>query len=58
MAGEKYKQINSYAPRNASLFGAPAERVAASQQGFNVGYRDNRDIQFALREGASYVSNR
>lgn len=58
LAGDRYKQVDAYDPRSPAVFATAAERIAASQQGFNLGFRDNRDIRFAVQEGASYVSTR
>jgi hypothetical protein len=57
-AGDKFRQIGSFDEKDANFHGTPAERVAASQQGFNVGFYEDRDAKFAFRSGADYVSLR
>jgi|SRR5882724_1385480 len=57
-SGDKFKQIGTYDPRNITYFGTASERAGALQQGFNAGYSEDRDIQFAVRAGVDYVVTR
>ncbi len=57
-AGDKFRQIGTYDDKNPNFHGTPEERVAASQQGFSVGFYDGRGAKIAFDLGVSYVDTR
>jgi hypothetical protein len=57
-AGDKFRQIGSQDDKDPDFHGTPQERIAASQQGFNVGFFETRDANFAFQSGMDYVSRR
>jgi hypothetical protein len=57
-AGDKFRQIGTFDDKDPMFHGTPAERVAASQQGFVVGFYEGRDAKFAFESGVKYVSDR
>jgi hypothetical protein len=57
-AGDQIRQIGDYDVKAPDHHGTPAERVAASQQGFNVGFFEGKDAHFAYQSGKDYVSIR
>jgi hypothetical protein len=55
-AGDKFRRIGTYDEKNPDFHGTPHERVAASQQGFSVGFYDGRGAQVAFELGMGYVA--
>lgn len=57
-AGDKFRQIGSFDDKDPMFHGTPTDRVAASQQGFVVGYYEGKDAKFAFASGMKYVADR
>ena len=54
-AGDLFNRLGDYNTQSRNHHGTPKERVAASEEGFKVGYLQNRDSKYAVSAGLEYI---